>query len=42
MSTVLEYHVRIKILKKEALSLADISIPLYRYPSMKTRSTSSD
>lgn len=31
MSIVLEYHVRIKILKKEALSLADFAIPLYRY-----------
>ena len=31
MSIVLEYHVRIKIFRKEALSLADVSIPLYRY-----------
>jgi hypothetical protein len=31
LSITLEYHVRIKILKKEALSLSDFSIPLYRY-----------
>lgn len=31
MSIIQEYHVRIKILKKEALSLSDFSIPLYRY-----------
>jgi len=34
MSIVQEYHVRIKILKKEALSLADFAIPLYRYTTM--------